>query len=337
MQKSINIPPHVKQSIVKPLLLFLLFQLVFSAVTAPFLIFYGPFGNVKRSLVGASWNTLEHQYIAKFFLSDLAIEKVLQSSYAIDPLENGEEIQMLNLTGNYSDDIQVYNINGPSFNGKLMTVSDPLRIEIGYSSQMPQAGETTSVIAKKNGAIAAINAGGFTDANWTGTGGNPMGFLIHNGKVIYTQIKGENVKQDTAAFTDKGMLIVGRHSLAQLKNFNVKEAITFGPPLVVNGKPTITKGDGGWGIAPRTALGQRIDGAVLLLVVDGRNLKSLGASLKDIQDIMLKFGAVNAVNLDGGSSTTMYFNGKIINTLSDALGERAVPSTFMVMPMKEGG
>jgi exopolysaccharide biosynthesis protein len=132
------------------------------------------------------------------------------------------------------------------------------------------------------------------------------------------------------------MLIVGSHSISQLKKLGVKEAVSFGPPLVVNGKPTISRGDGGWGIAPRAAIGQREDGAVLFLVIDGRSLGSLGATLRDIQDIFIQYKAVNAVNLDGGSSATMYFNGKVINRPSDALGERAVPTVFMVVPEKGG-
>lgn len=164
-----------------------------------------------------------------------------------------------------------------------------------------------------------------------------MGFIIHDSKVIYNHDNNENVKLDTAAFTREGMLIVGKHSIAQLKEYGVKEAVSFGPPLIVNGKPTIKSGDGGWGIAPRTAIGQRKDGTVILLVIDGRDvLHSLGATLRDVQDILLEYGAVNAVNLDGGSSTTMYLNGRVINRPADVLGERAVPTVFMVMPEEDG-
>jgi len=318
----------------RKLVSFLIFELIFSAVTMPFLIFYGPFENVKRTIVGASWNTLRHQYIAKMFLSDQAISRILGGSYAVDPTQFGEQVQVLDFDTNHTGKIDIYNIDGGDFEGKLMIVYDPTRIVVGYSSQMPKAGETTSAIAKRNGAVGAINAGGFIDQGWTGTGGAPMGFIIHDGKVVYNQIKNENVKQDTVAFTDKGMLIVGKHSISQLKKYGVKEGVSFGPPLIVNGKPTITKGDGGWGIAPRTAIGQRENGEVLLLVIDGRSLKSLGATLKDVQDILLYYGAVNAANLDGGSSTTMYFNGKVINNPSDKLGERTVPTVFMVMPAK---
>jgi exopolysaccharide biosynthesis protein len=319
----------------KNICIFLAFELVFTLITAPFIIFYGPFENIKRTVVGASWNTLRHQYIAKLFLSEEAIARILRSSFAVDPTANGEIIEMLNFGSNHNDRIEIYNIESANFKGKLMVVFDPTRIVVGYSDKMPETGETTSAIAKRNEAVAAINAGGFMDQGWVGTGGAPMGFIIHDGKVVYNQLENEAVIQDTVAFTDKGMLIVGCHSIERLKELGVKEGVSFGPPLIVNGKPTITKGDGGWGIAPRTAIGQRKNGEVLLLIIDGRNLNSFGATLKEVQDILLDYGAVNAANLDGGSSTTMYFNGKVINSPSDKLGERAVPTTFMVVPYEE--
>lgn len=320
----------VKKSRHKMVIAFLVFQLVFAMLTMPLFIFYGPFEDVKRTIVGASWNTLSHQYIARFFLTDAAIERILGSGYAVDPTDRGEQLQVLKFGNNHTDRIDVYNIDGGDFEGKLMVVYDPARIVAGYSSQLPKSGETTSAIARKNGAAAAINAGGFVDRSWTGTGGAPLGYIIHDGKVVYNQLKSENVRQETVAFTKDGMLIVGKHTIAQLKKYGVKEGVSFGPPLIVNGKPTITKGDGGWGIAPRTAIGQKQTGEVLLLVIDGRSLSSFGATLRDVQDILMQYGAVNAANLDGGSSTTMYLNGQVINKPSDKLGERTVPTAFLV-------
>lgn len=315
---------------------FLIFQFVFALITMPLLIFYGPFEEVRGTLVGASWNTLNHRYIARFFLSDEAITRIIRSSFADDPTARGETLQKLDLSGGHDSTIEVYNIEGRDFEGKLMVVHDPTRIAVGYSSMFPDSGETTSQIAKNNGGVAAINAGGFLDSGWTGIGGIPMGFIIHDGEVIFDQYDNRDVKQETVAFTEEGMLIVGRHTINQLMEYGVKEGVSFGPPLIVNGKPTIKKGDGGWGIAPRTAIGQRKTGEVLLLVIDGRTLDSFGATLREIQDILLEYGAFNAANLDGGSSTTMYYNGKVINRPSDKLGERLVPSAFVVMPEKTG-
>ena len=315
---------------------FLIFQFVFALITMPLLIFYGPFEEVRGTLVGASWNTLNHRYIARFFLSDEAITRIIRSSFADDPTARGETLQKLDLSGGHDSTIEVYNIEGRDFEGKLMVVHDPTRIAVGYSSMFPDSGETTSQIAKNNGGVASINAGGILDSGLTGIGGIPMGFIIHDGEVIFDQYDNRDVKQETVAFTEEGRLIVGRHTINQLMEYGVKEGVSFGPPLIVNGKPTIKKGDGGWGIAPRTAIGQRKTGEVLLLVIDGRTLDSFGATLREIQDILLEYGAFNAANLDGGSSTTMYYNGKVINRPSDKLGERLVPSAFVVMPEKTG-
>lgn len=319
-----------KNTQLKSLMFFLIFEFVFLAITTPLLVFYGPFENVKRTITGISWNSLSHQYIAKTFLSDAAIARILGDGYAISNI-NTEAIKMLKFGIKHTSKTELFDIESSNFKGKLLVIEDPTRVKVGYSNQIPKAGETTSNIAKRNGAIAAINGGGFIDTKWAGTGGVPLGFIISNGKYISGELTDKSKKQDTIAFTEDGMLIVGKHSQNDLKKYKVKEAISFGPPLVVNGKPTIKKGDGGWGISPRTAIGQKEDGSVLFLVIDGRSIKSFGATLKEIQDIMLKYGAVNAANLDGGSSATMFYDGKVINTPSDALGERSVPSVFMVM------
>lgn len=313
---------------------FLAFHLLLSLITIPLLVFYGPFDMLRTTIVGMSWHSLRHQYIARLFLPEDKIKQLLEVSYAEDPLEKGEKIQILKFGDNFSDRIDVYNIKGLDFRGKLIMVHDPTRIRVGFSKDLPVQGETVSSMARRNGAVAAMNAGGFTDEGTVGTGGKPLGFIIHEGQAVYSEI-GMDVPMDTAAFTSEGMLIVGRHSIRQLMSYGVQEGVSFGPPLIVNHEPTITQGDGGWGIAPRTAIGQRADGTVLMLVVDGRRLGSLGATLKDIQDILLRYGAVNAVNLDGGSSTTMVLNSKVINEPTDALGERAIPSSFLVLPSKE--
>lgn len=320
-----------KNNKLKSLLIFLAFELFFLSLTTPLLIFYGPFENVKSTITGISWNSFSYKFIAKTFLSDNAIARILGDGYAISNI-NTEDIKILKFGIKHTSKIESFDVESSNFNGKMLVIQDPTRIKVGYSNQIPRAGETTSSIARRSGAIAAINGGGFIDTKWAGTGGAPLGFIISNGKYISGESKDKNSKKDTIAFTDDGMLIVGKHSQNDLKKYNVKEAISFGPPLVVNGKPTINKGDGGWGISPRTVIGQKDDGSVLFLVIDGRSIKSFGATLKEVQDIMLKYGAVNAANLDGGSSATMYYEDRVINTPSDALGERSVPSVFMVMP-----
>ena len=138
-------------------------------------------------------------------------------------------------------------------------------------------------------------------------------------------------ENEFVGFTKDGNLIVGNYSKAELKEKDVVEGISFGPALIVNGEKMITHGDGGWGVGPRTAIGQRKDGTVLFLVIDGRQPGySVGATLRDIQNIMYEEGAVIAANLDGGSSSTLYYNGKVINKPADLLGERMIPTAFVV-------
>lgn len=310
----------------KRLLIFLTFEFVFTCLTMPLMVFYGPFETVKKTVVGTFWSTWRHQYLAQIFLKDDAIYRIL--GYDGNPdITNGEKIKELNFDINRTGNIEVANIDGGKFNAKLIVIPDPTKVVVGYSSHIPKKGETTSTIAKKNNAIAAINAGGFIDIGYAGTGGAPDGLIMHNGEVIYDSTGGG--ERETVAITKKGMLIVGTYTLDELKQYDVKEAVSFGPPLIINGKRTNPRD---WGIAPRTAIGQKATGEILFLAVDGRSFSSVGASMEDLQDILLQFGAVNASNLDGGSSTTMYYNGKVINKPSEPMGERSVASVFMAMP-----
>ena len=153
---------------------------------------------------------------------------------------------------------------------------------------------------------------------------------MSSGKIVYNDIKNENEKRDVVALTKSGKLLVGPHTIKEMKKDGVTEAVSFGPAIIVNGKKTINNGDGGWGIAPRTAIAQRKDGAIILLVIDGRQVNSLGATLREVQDVLYEYGAYNATNLDGGSSSTLFYNDEVINNPCDSLGERSVPSIIYV-------
>lgn len=315
----------------KLILGFLAFEIVFTLLTGPFMLYYGPFKNVKTTVVGSAMTTMTHQYIATLFLSDEKINEIL----------NGQEIEEVDYNAAESEvklptvkdeTIERYDISTGKFTGYMLIVKDPTRMKVGYTAKLGKEGQLTSEIARANKAVAAINGGGFPDQsqNYTGTGAVPTGIIISNGEVVYKEPGSESAEYDVMAFTSKGELIVGKHKLADLQKLKVKEALTFGPTLVAGGKGTIKSGDGGWGIAPRTAIGQRTDGAILLVVIDGRRVTSLGATLKDVQNIMIENGAVNAINLDGGSSSTMFYNDEVINNPPNSLGERAVPSIVYV-------
>jgi exopolysaccharide biosynthesis protein len=322
----------------KLFLAFIIFEVVFTGITGPFMLYYGPFTNARDAMVGAAMTTLSHQWIATTFLSQERINEILNANKIRDLDQNstssGGEID---IKGINDDTIERYEIDGKTFKGHLLVIHDPRRVRVGYSSKLGKVGETTSKIAKDNNAVAAVNAGGFIDESasgkqWAGTGGIPRGIIMSKGKIIHNDYKNENVKDDIVAITEEGELLVGKHTVGELKKKGVSEAVSFGPALIVNGEKAITKGDGGWGKAPRTAIGQRKDGSILLLVLDGKQISRLAATLRDVQDVLYEYGAYNASNLDGGSSTTMYYNGKVINEPDSALGERSIPSVIYVEP-----
>ncbi|WP_271809568.1 phosphodiester glycosidase family protein [Clostridium beijerinckii] len=308
----------------------LLFGLIFTAVTFPFLILYGPFENAKRTYVGAAMSSMTHQYLATWFLSDEQINNIIgKPSSEMD--EETTNVNKVNIPKNKDDSIELYEIaDNPKYKGYYLVIKDPTRIKIGVSSKLKTEGETTSEIAKNNGAIAAINGGAFVDKStveWTGTGAFPDGIVMSDGKEIWNSLD-KNSKTDLFGITKEGVLIVGKYSENQLKELGVQEALSFGPSLIINGKKTDITIDGG--IAPRAAIGQRADGAIILMVIDGRSLTSLGATYKEVQEVIYKLGAINAINLDGGKSTTMYYDDDIINTPSNSMGERTIPTAVIV-------
>lgn len=310
--------------LIKKVLFFIVFQFIFCSIFGTYLVFYGPFKNIRNTIVTSAMTTMNHKYIAKIFLSDSEIKKIMDENKVDSPdeKEDQEAIQIKY----FGNNVEYVSIETNKFKGYLLIVDNPKRVKVATSQNLGTRGETLGQIIKRYNASAGVNAGGFSNA-MTGTGGIPSGIIIEDGDIKYID---DEKTFNIVGFNYKDILIVGQYKLSEIKKLKLRDAISFGPTLIVNGKPMINKGDGGWGIAPRTAIGQTKDGRVLLLTIDGRQKDSLGATLKDVQDILLEYGAYNASNLDGGSSATMYNEGKLINKPSDILGERAIPSAFIV-------
>lgn len=227
--------------------------------------------------------------------------------------------------------LKLRKIESTRYVGYVLEIPDPRRVKVATAKNIQEKGETVSNIAKDNDAVAAINAGGFHDPNGTGTGRLPYGFIMQDGNYVIGKDVGPDEAVDFVGFTKQGNLIAGTYTKMELSDMDAVEGITFGPPLIVDGKKMITDGDGGWGIGPRTAIGQKKDGTVIFVVIDGRQPGySTGATLRDVQDVLYEEGAYIAANLDGGSSTTLYYNGKVVNKPADLLGERMIPTAFIV-------
>ncbi len=185
-------------------------------------------------------------------------------------------------------------------------------------------------MAKRNHALVAVNASGFADETGRGGGNVATGIVIENGKAIDTNMD-RNASTIITGLTKFGQMITGNYSTQQLLDKQVVSAAGFMPQLIVNGEKMITEGDGGWGSAPRSIMAQKEDGTIMFLVIDGRQTHSIGATLKECQDILYEKGAINAMAMDGGSSATLYLGGKVINSPSTLSHEdRYLPNAWVV-------
>jgi exopolysaccharide biosynthesis protein len=219
-------------------------------------------------------------------------------------------------------------VAGLHYRGWVLLVHNPAMLHVGLTDQLGKVGEQPSTFGKRAGAIAAINGGGFLDPQGQGTGGLPTGLTVVNGRVMAFPDDGSDY---AIGFDASGRLLAGKWTLAQARALGLRQAVSFKPLLVVGGRGQITQGDGGWGIAPRTAIGQRADGTVIFAVIDGRQPASLGATLRQVQDLMLAQGAVTAVNLDGGSSTALWYRGQVVNhPCCSPNGQRYIPTVWLV-------
>jgi len=287
---------------------------------------FQPFQYARNLWVTTAMTTLNHQYLAKWFFSDEKIQEIMDSN-KVSTLGNSNPLLVNAFRFTNMNKMELIEISGKGFKGYLLTVSNPSHVKVAATAHLGVRGARAEEIAKDNGAVAVINGGAFSDPVGKGTGGNPLGIIVVDGKIVY---KGSQNTFDLIGMNRDNVLVLGKYTLKQIQDMKIRDAVSFGPFLVVDGKPAITKGDGGWGIAPRTAIGQRKDGTILMLVIDGRQLGSVGATLKDVQDIMLEHGAFNVANLDGGSSTVLYYQDKIVNHPSSQYGERYAPSFFIV-------
>jgi exopolysaccharide biosynthesis protein len=293
-------------------------------------LFYGPWAGFRNFWITSAMTTMSHQYLATWFYTDETIQKVLANNSVIevDEVSNSDAIQFKKYTttiyrNEYDKDVltkdpgndlyKVIKIREAKYEGFLVVVYDPSRIQIATTAYLGKRGEDILTVSQREGAVIAMNAGGFFDPDWNSNGALPHGTVFSKGQVVSDYIDA-NMGGGFIGFTNEHKLILGRMTKQDAINTGYRDAIEFGPYLIVNGKRSFYKGNGGWGIAPRSAIGQRKDGIVLMLVVNGRLAHSIGADMIDLTDIMERYGAYNAANLDGGSSSELVINGQIINT-----------------------
>ena len=332
------------------LLLGIIIVLLITIIVEIALIRLEVFPRIQTLIVTSTMTTLKSQYIARIFASQAQIKKIMNENRVEETVEVFDKSEIvipktippkasalthvipistktLPIVIN-TDSIKLINIKGDGYKGHMFIVSNPKRVKLAVAKNIGKVGAKLTQLINSENAIGGINAGGFTDRGGVGNGGIPTGIIVKNGKVVWSV--SSQKKYDIIGLDKDGILTLGNFTIKEIKEKQIVDAISFGPKLIVNNKPTRIIGDGGWGINPRSVIGQKKDGTIILLEIDGRQLSSHGATIREVQRVMIQYGAVNAANLDGGSSSTIYYKGQLINSPCSSAGERTLPDAFVI-------
>ncbi|MBQ6539064.1 MAG: phosphodiester glycosidase family protein [Bacilli bacterium] len=299
--------------------------------------------------ITTAMTTKSHAYLARTLYDEDTINRILARNYVEETDEdinlddisiNGEDMFTKKYSSKYerelfkkdpgNDVYKIIRLEEKSFKGYVIGVYDPRDVELAVSSRLGVMGESVNTMVKNNNALVGINGGGFRDVDGWGNGSFPHGNIIEDGKLVWENNRGSG---ELIGFTKDHKLFLTSETPQQAIADGMMDAVEFGPNLIVNGKPLTVHGDGGWGIAPRTVIGQRKDGVVIMLSIEGRLPGySIGATMNDLITILKRYKVYNAANLDGGASATMSVEGELFNRPSAGgeYGGRTVSNAWIV-------
>lgn len=315
-----------KRKIYKTTILFIILDII---VIGCFVLMYGPNPKFRNIFVTTAMNSMHHQYLAKIFFSDEEIQKILSSNYfvTIDEDANVDDIKIdtkekTKYKDKYEEELltrdegnenyKIIDVNVGTASGYVVAIYNPKKVNLISTKQFNVGGygeKVTTMCDRYNG-LVCINGGGFEDS---GYGSDiPTGIVIQDGKITWGKETADTARDNIIGMTKDGKLKLMANATAnEALEANIHEALVFGPFLIVNGKTLDIHGDP-WGKAPRVAIGQRKDGVMMFVVIDGENYIN-GATLQDMVDILKRYGAYNAANLDGGQSASLVVKGKLYN------------------------
>lgn len=291
------------------------------------LICHGPSNSAKELFATTILETGQLKFLANVFLSKDEIESIVSKNSLQDMnVEIDENLIKTNIDKT-KELIEIYEVNGNNFEGKMMVVNDPSKISLATTYPWGEYGKELGVLTEDASAIAGVNGGIYYSSG--NKGGRPLGVTVSNGEI--QDISLGLVGLYLIGFDENNLLrIISLDGMNKaqveelIKTEKIRDAVAFQEEssdknnhfvkLIINGEKRELNGMGS-GANPRTAIGQRKDGSVLILVTDGRGKNGhLGATASDIIDIMAEYGAVNAANLDGGSSSSLYYNHEYLMT-----------------------
>ena len=290
-----------------------------------FLICHGPSASARNLFVTTILETGQLKFLASVFLSDSEISEIV-SQNSLATMQEEVDTDLITVDENTEKElIEIHKVSGNNFEGTMMIVNDPSKISLATTYPWSEYGKELDKLVTENNAIAGINGGlYYSDAN---KGGRPLGVTVSNGEIQDMSLGANGLH--LIGFDEDNILRIidisnmNRNEIKELiTTEKIRDAVSFQEEasdsnnhfvkLIINGEKRELNGMGS-GANPRTAIGQREDGSVLLLVTDGRGKNGhLGATAADLIEIMGEYGAINAANIDGGSSSTMYYNGKYL-------------------------
>ncbi len=323
------------------------------------LIFNGPSESARKVLTMSMLESSGMKWFPGLFIGKDAVAQIQQNVSATLPNDLSGSGQVVIDPGapltdewkDHPDGVYIETVKGGSYNAYVMLIRDPAAVYMAtstenFSTDIP--GTRINHQIETEGAIAAINAGAFYDNGTTSSvvGSVPQGLVIAGGKVRWTS--GQAPEEGFVGFNEDNILVVAKTMTAdKAMQLHIRDGCCFGPVLIMDGMVNEEAYNSNSGWNPRTAIGQRADGTVLFVCIDGRQAGSIGGSYADLIDILVEYGAVNACNLDGGSSTVMLYrdtygiygeagNVRMINNYSLLQEEpRRMPTFFMVRPGSE--
>ena len=298
---------------------------ILTLVTTIFLICHGPSTSARNLFVTTILETGQLKFLASIFLSDAEINEIVNAN-SLATMQEEVDTELITVDDNIKKElIEIHKVSGNNFEGTMMIISDPSKISLATTYPWGEYGKELDKLVNENNALAGINGGlYYTDAN---KGGRPLGVTVSNGEIQDMTMGATGLH--LIGFDENNILrIIDISSMnkSEIENLivteKIRDAVSFQEEssdknnhfvkLIINGEKREMNGMGS-GANPRTAIGQREDGTVLFLVTDGRGKNGhLGATAADLIEVMSEYGAVNAANIDGGSSSTMYYNGEYL-------------------------
>lgn len=285
--------------------------------------------SAKELFATTMLETGQMKFLAKIFLSGEELQDLVNRN-SVEAMNTEVNTDLINISESEQNEefdkngITIEEISGNTFFAKMLIINDPSRVKLATTYPWKEYGVELEKLVNENNAIAGVNGGLYLSTG--NKGGQPLGVVVSNGEIQYNKPYGY-AGLHLIGFDENNILRIesleGKNAEQVeklIKTEKIRDAVTFQEEssdannhfvkLIVNGEERQVDGKGS-GANPRTAIGQRADGTVLLLVTDGRGASGhLGATAADLIKIMKEYGAVNAANLDGGSSSSMYYNGK---------------------------